>query len=200
MLKRLRATKFKLAMRTHDDRNDSKMAHLNKNLALEKPQAIARLDNVLDSQAIPQTPRPSVKEGERRRSNFPHLTRPMAYRCQGEALPLALHGSGAKDKCRMKVGGRVTALLNKQTPMSDACVAPNGRANPTPRKGKMAWRRYVMQRRNMRSPEMIQESVALSGWASDTGKSRYCLLLETFLESFLPVYILLCRIDLAAIA
>ena len=63
----------------------------------------------------------------------------MAYRCQGEALFLALHESGAKDKCRMKVGRQVTALLNKQTPMSEACLAPNGRANPTPRKGNMAW-------------------------------------------------------------
>jgi hypothetical protein len=40
----------------------TQMAYLNKNLALEKPQAIARLNNILDSQAIPQTPHPSVKE------------------------------------------------------------------------------------------------------------------------------------------
>jgi hypothetical protein len=32
------------------------MAYPNKNLARGKPQAIALLDNVLDSQAIPQTP------------------------------------------------------------------------------------------------------------------------------------------------
>jgi hypothetical protein len=32
------------------------MAYLNKNPTLEKLQAIAWLDNVLDSQAIPQTP------------------------------------------------------------------------------------------------------------------------------------------------
>jgi hypothetical protein len=50
----------------------TQIAYLNKNLALENPQAIARLDNVLDSQAIPQTPRPSAKEGERRRNSFPH--------------------------------------------------------------------------------------------------------------------------------
>jgi hypothetical protein len=31
----------------------TQMAYLNKNLAIKKPQAIARLHNVLDSQAIP---------------------------------------------------------------------------------------------------------------------------------------------------
>jgi hypothetical protein len=79
------------------------MAYLNKNLALEKPQAIARLDNVLDSQAIPRTPRPSVEEGERRRSGLPHttvlcisipidagagVTRPRPYCCQLRLKPI----------------------------------------------------------------------------------------------------------------
>jgi hypothetical protein len=76
---------------------------LNKNLTLEKPQAIARVDNVLDSQTIPQTPRPSVEEGERRRSGLPHttvlcisipidagvrVTRPRLYCCQLRLVPV----------------------------------------------------------------------------------------------------------------
>jgi hypothetical protein len=57
MFKRLQATEFKLVIRTHDYENNSNgLPRLNKNLALEKPQVIAWLDNVLDSQSIPQTP------------------------------------------------------------------------------------------------------------------------------------------------
>jgi len=69
MLERLRATQ--LAMRTRDYGNDSN-DRPNKILALEKPQAIARLDNIFDNQTTSQSSRPSVEEVERRRSSPPH--------------------------------------------------------------------------------------------------------------------------------